>query len=97
MFTGLIEQKDTVLKVDSTMDDTELTINNNGFEDLKEGDSVAVNGVCLTAYEMTERSFKVTMINETKRITSLKDVKEDRKSTRLNSSHVAISYAGYCW
>src|SRR5690625_6484887 len=21
----------------------------------------------------------------------------DRKSTRLNSSHVAISYAGYCW
>src|SRR5690625_6225957 len=22
---------------------------------------------------------------------------EDRKSTRLNSSHVAISYAGFCW
>src|SRR5690625_48355 len=23
-------------------------------------------------------------------------IKEDRKSTRLNSSHVAISYAGFC-
>ncbi|HIV82404.1 MAG TPA: riboflavin synthase [Candidatus Salinicoccus merdavium] len=101
MFTGLIEQKDTVLKVDSTMDDTELTINNNGFEDLKEGDSVAVNGVCLTAYEITERSFKVTMINETKRITSLKDVKDgaevnleralklsDRLGGHLVSGHV---------
>ncbi|SDK66464.1 hypothetical protein [Lacicoccus qingdaonensis] len=63
MFTGLIEQKGTVLKVDSTVDDTEFTINNDGFEDLKEGDSIAVNGVCLTAYEITEHTFKVTMIN----------------------------------
>src|SRR5699024_8516166 len=76
MFTGLIEQKDTVIKVDSTMDDTELTINNNGVEELNEVDTVAVNVVCMTDYEITERSFKVTMINETKRITSFKDVKD---------------------
>lgn len=76
MFTGLIEQKGKVLKVNSTTDDTELTINNDGFDDLKEGDSVAVNGVCLTAYDITGQSFKVTMINETKRITSLKNISD---------------------
>src|SRR5699024_4083098 len=101
MCTGVIEQKDTVLKVDSTMDDTELTINNNGVEDRKEVDSVAMIAVCMTAYEITERSFKVTMSNETKRITSLKDVKDgaavnveralklsDRLGGHLVSGHV---------
>lgn len=79
MFTGLIEQKSKVLKVNSTIDDTQLEIESSGFDDLKEGDSVAVNGVCLTAYDITERSFKVTMINETKRITSLKDINDGQE------------------
>lgn len=76
MFTGLIEQKSKVLKVNSTIDDTQFEINNDDFDDLKEGDSVAVNGVCLTAHDITDKSFKVTMINETKRITSLKDISD---------------------
>lgn len=79
MFTGLIEQKSKVLKVNSTADDTELTINNAGFDDLKAGDSISVNGVCLTAYDITEASFKVTMINETRRITSLKDINDSEE------------------
>lgn len=74
MFTGLIEQKGKVIKVSGTIDDTELEINSDGFDDLKEGDSMAVNGVCLTVYDIDGHSFKVTMINETKRITSLKDI-----------------------
>ncbi|WP_462419918.1 riboflavin synthase [Salinicoccus sp. Marseille-QA3877] len=74
MFTGLIEQKGKVIKVNGTIDDTELEINSDGFDDLKEGDSMAVNGVCLTVYDIDGHSFKVTMINETKRITSLKDI-----------------------
>lgn len=101
MFTGLIEQKGKVIKVNSTVDDTQLEINNSGFDDLKEGDSVAVNGVCLTAYDITEHSFKVTMINETKRITSLKNISDgdevnleralklsDRLGGHLVSGHV---------
>lgn len=74
MFTGLIEQKGKVIKVNGTIDDTELEINSDGFDDLKEGDSMAVNGVCLTVYDIDGHSFNVTMINETKRITSLKDI-----------------------
>lgn len=74
MFTGLIEQKGKVIKVSGTIDDTELEINSDGFDDLKEGDSMAVNGVCLTVYDIDGHSFNVTMINETKRITSLKDI-----------------------
>lgn len=101
MFTGLIEQKSEVLKVNSTMDDTELEIKSGGFDDLQAGDSVAVNGVCLTAYDIGEHSFKVTMINETKRITSLKDISDgeevnleralklsDRLGGHLVSGHV---------
>lgn len=101
MFTGLIEQKGKVIKVNNTMNDTEMVINKVGFDDLKEGDSVAVNGVCLTAYDIRERSFKVTMINETKRITSLKNISDgdevnleralrlsDRLGGHLVSGHV---------
>src|SRR5699024_11562459 len=58
----------------------------------------------------TDRHGNITIINETaldflgktekdvigKPITNLLGLKEDRKSTRLNSSHVSISYAVFC-
>src|SRR5439155_17329430 len=41
-----------------------------------------------------EREFNVALPDES--ITEVRTVQEDRKSTRLNSSHVAISYAVFC-
>lgn len=101
MFTGLVEQKSRIVNVESSKEDTVFEITRGIFDDLNGGDSVAVNGVCLTAHGINAQSFKVTMINETKRITSLDEIKEgdavnleravrlsDRLGGHLVSGHV---------
>src|SRR5690606_40875116 len=42
------------------------------------------------------RHFSVTSAASTRRAASLSTTPSDRKSTRLNSSHVKISYAVFC-
>src|SRR5690625_7021997 len=49
-----------------------------------------------TAEELEISAVYVSMIEREKRIPSEKIANRDRKSTRLNSSHVAISYAVFC-
>lgn len=41
------------------------------FLDLKIGDSVSVNGVCLTVVEIHDNTFSMTVVNETLRVTNL--------------------------
>ncbi|KKK34500.1 hypothetical protein WN59_07160 [Salinicoccus sediminis] len=74
MFTGIIEQ---VGRVERTTDTGELTvfeIESGIFGDTALGDSISVNGTCLTVTEIKEGSFTVEMVNATKRITSLGSV-----------------------
>ena len=49
MFTGLVADLGTVTAVDSTPDGVRLNVKTSLAGELSEGDSVAVNGVCLTA------------------------------------------------
>ena len=66
MFTGIIEEKGTVVSLDKTTDKAKLTIKGNMiFSDLKPGDSVAVNGVCLTADDISGDTFTADVMNET--------------------------------
>src|SRR3712207_7774852 len=67
------------------------------------GDSIAVNGVCLTVTQYNSKEFSVDVMHETLDRSSLASISpgtrvnlEDRKSTRLNSSHANISYAVFC-
>ena len=54
MFTGLIEEQGKILSVSKTGGFMRLYIGcSKVLEDLKTGDSVAVNGVCLTATEIS--------------------------------------------
>src|SRR3712207_8795330 len=62
-------------------------------EDAGLGDSIAVNGVCLTVAEQAGETFTADVMQETLDKTGLG---QDRKSTRLNSSHANISYAVFC-
>lgn len=71
MFSGIVE---TIGKVKSlhTSDVREFIFSHNEiFSDLKIGDSVAVNGVCLTVTHFTESDFAVTAVPETLRLTNL--------------------------
>ena len=76
MFTGLIEQTSPVLSINKTSALTEMEIKNTLFDDLNIGDSVAVNGACLTITKLQERSFCVEIVNETSSVTSLYDVQK---------------------
>lgn len=76
MFTGLIEQTSPVLSINKTSALTEMEIKNTLFDDLNIGNSVAVNGACLTITKLQEESFSVEIVNETSSITSLSDVKK---------------------
>ncbi len=71
MFTGLIGDLGTLERRHEDGDGAELRIATNLAGEVSEGDSVAVNGVCLTASGSDAEGFRVAAMNETLRRTSL--------------------------
>ncbi len=68
MFTGIVEEIGSVRAVGPD----KLTISaTTVIQDTKKGDSIAVNGVCLTVTEITPNSFSVDVMPETLRRTNL--------------------------
>ncbi len=65
MFTGLVEDLGELLAVDAGEQGARLTIRSALAAQLAEGDSVAVNGVCLTATAIADGSFSADAMNET--------------------------------
>ena len=74
MFTGLVADLGTVAAVDTTGDGVRLTVESRLARDLGEGDSVAVNGVCLTAVGICGDRFGADVMHETLRRSSLGEV-----------------------
>lgn len=83
MFTGIIQSTGTISRLESKGGDCLLTVHTGKLpmEDVKLGDSIAVNGVCLTAVELGERSFKADVSRETLSHTTLG---EARSGTAVN-------------
>lgn len=65
MFTGLVADLGSVAAVDSTADGVRLTVRSPLARELREGESVAVNGVCLTATEVDGEGFAADVMHET--------------------------------
>jgi riboflavin synthase len=75
VFTGLVEDLGTVTSVDATTDGVRIAINSPLARELSEGDSVAVNGVCLTATGLCGGElFGADVMNETLRRSSLSEL-----------------------
>ena len=74
MFTGLVEDLGTVVAVNRTGDGAALTVESRLARELGEGDSIAVNGVCLTATGICGDRFGADVMHETLRRSSLTDV-----------------------
>lgn len=76
MFTGIVEEKGKIHNIRQTGDAIVMTIEASKIlTDVKEGDSIAVNGVCLTVTYFNDKLFTVDLMPETVRHTSLKDLK----------------------
>jgi riboflavin synthase len=68
-FTGLVADLGEVTAVDATDDGVRLTVASR--LELREGDSIAVNGVCLTATARDGETFSADVMHETLRRSSL--------------------------
>jgi riboflavin synthase len=71
MFTGLVQDLGRIVSADHDGDGARVTVETSLAGELAEGDSVAVNGVCLTATEVGDGSFVADVMNETLSRTSL--------------------------
>lgn len=72
MFTGIIEEVGKIKNISKTSSGILLTISaDKVLRDCNLGDSIAVNGICLTVTKFDNDSFTVDVMNETVRKTTL--------------------------
>ena len=72
MFTGIVEEMGAVTAMEKSLAGTRLTIlAATVMGDLKVGDSISVNGTCLTVVTRTERDFTLDVSPETLSVTTL--------------------------
>jgi riboflavin synthase len=74
MFTGLVAAIGRVVRSERSDEGVRLTISSPVANELHEGDSIAVNGVCLTATDLDRHEFDAEVMNETLAQTSLRDI-----------------------
>lgn len=76
MFTGIIEEVGTVRSIQKKNYSLSLTISADKImQDLRAGDSIAVNGICLTAKAFTDSAFTADVMHETLERTSFAGLK----------------------
>jgi riboflavin synthase len=71
MFTGLVQGLGRIGAIERSSDGARVTIETPLVSELRAGDSVAVNGVCLSAVSLENGSFAADAMNETLSRTSL--------------------------
>ncbi len=81
MFTGLIADMGTVESAEGGPDGARLTVSTGLAAELGPGDSIAVNGVCLTVAGLPDSGFSADVMNQTLTLTSLGDL---RAGDRVN-------------
>lgn len=82
MFTGIVEEVGHVTALRSKPQSMELTVACALItDDIKRGDSISVNGVCLTVSDFDQKSFTVDVIPETVKSSTLSDL---RTGSRVN-------------
>ncbi|MFV9832564.1 riboflavin synthase subunit alpha [Bacillus stercoris] len=80
MFTGIIEETGTIESMKKAGHSMALTITcSKILEDVHLGDSIAVNGICLTVTDFTKNQFTVDVMPETVKATSLNDLSKGSK------------------
>lgn len=78
MFTGIVEEVGKIKKIERNTVSAKLSIEaNKVLQEVKEGDSIAVNGICLTVTSFTKNSFTADVMHETMNRTTLGKLKEN--------------------
>ena len=101
MFTGIIEEIGIVKEVRRSGDNSFIRINAERIlSDVQLGDSIAVNGTCLTVTRLDGNIFQADVMNETLNRSSLGSLKQGsivnlERAMAANGrfgGHIAVSY-----
>lgn len=93
MFTGIVEETGEIAAVKTGAALYQLTVKGDiVLNDLKIGDSVSVNGVCLTAVKINGNLFTVDVMSETMRRSSLGYLK---KGSKVNLERAMAAYGRF--
>ncbi|MDJ0941483.1 MAG: riboflavin synthase [Woeseiaceae bacterium] len=78
MFTGIVKAKGQIRSLERRGGDVRLTVTSDGlpWNDFELGESICVNGVCLTAVELSDDGFATDVSTETLDVTGLGDLAE---------------------
>jgi riboflavin synthase len=71
VFTGLVQGVGEVIAIAKAQDSALITFASDLAADLAVGDSISINGVCLTATEVKENSFTADVMVQTLKLTTL--------------------------
>jgi riboflavin synthase len=71
VFTGIIQEVGTVEALEVTADGARIRVRAAVANELRDGDSVSVNGVCLTVVTMGAGGFEADLMNQTLSVTTL--------------------------
>lgn len=75
MFTGIVEPKGKVVAASRSSEGMRLAVDLDGLDGLRPGDSLAVNGVCLTVTDIEATVAGMDVVPETLRRTTLKELR----------------------
>ena len=78
MFSGIVETTGLVTKITNDKGCKHIIFSpKKSFDDIAIGDSISMNGVCITVTQKKMQSFHTTVVPETLRLTNLAMLKED--------------------
>ncbi|KUO62755.1 MAG: riboflavin synthase subunit alpha [Gracilibacter sp. BRH_c7a] len=96
MFTGLVEELGKVKTLELLQDSAKLTIEaDKVLNQAQIGDSIAVNGVCLTVTEMNQKYFSVDIMHETLAKTNLHELKSLSKVNLERALQLSTRLGGH--
>ena len=90
MFTGIVEELGAIVSIDKTLAGTRMTILASAvMDDLTIGNSISVNGACLTVANKTDHNFSVEISPETLSVTTLGQLAAMKLNERIGGHLVA--------
>ena len=96
MFTGIVEELAQVKKIKTKKQGIRYTISaNTVLDDLEIGDSICINGVCLTVTEQQKDMFSLDIIEETLDKSNLGELKENDYVNLERAMKVSDRFGGH--
>lgn len=96
MFTGLVEEMGVLEAMTGSGQASRLVIRaQRVLEGVKTGDSIAVNGICLTVTSFTSRHFTVDVMPETMNKTSLRQLRQGQRVNLERAMRLGDRFGGH--